>query len=223
MPPSSSPSSPPRSTSTSRWSAPSCRWSSGSRTSSPAAASLLVGPSRAAAEIEGSKVFTKEFCLRHGIPTARAKVVRNRDEAAAAVKELGVPVVFKADGLAAGKGVQVCRRKDEVEEALARFFEERAFGAAGEQVLVEECLEGDEVSFMVLTDGGERAAPRLGARLQAPRGRRQGPEHRRDGVGLAGAHCRRAGRRHPARRSSTRRSRVSPPKGGRTGACCTRA
>ena len=114
---------------------------------------LLVGPSRAAAEVEGSKVFTKEFCLRHGIPTARAKIVRNRDEAAAAVKELKVPVVFKADGLAAGKGVQVCRRKGEVEAALARYFEERAFGAAGEKVLVEECLEGEEISFMVLTDG----------------------------------------------------------------------
>jgi phosphoribosylamine--glycine ligase len=114
---------------------------------------LVVGPSRAAAELEGSKVFTKEFCVRHGIPTAKARVVRNRDEAAAAVKELKVPVVFKADGLAAGKGVQVCRRKDDVEAALARYFEERAFGSAGEQVLVEECLEGEEISFMVLTDG----------------------------------------------------------------------
>lgn len=114
---------------------------------------LLLGPSRAAAEVEGSKVFTKEFCLRHGIPTARSRVVRSRDEAAAAVKELKVPVVFKADGLAAGKGVQVCRRKDEVEAALALYFEERAFGSAGEKVLVEECLEGDEISFMLLTDG----------------------------------------------------------------------
>ncbi|MCJ7441838.1 MAG: phosphoribosylamine--glycine ligase [Thermoanaerobaculaceae bacterium] len=114
---------------------------------------LLLGPSRAAAEVEGSKVFTKEFCLRHSIPTARSRVVRSRDEAAAAVKELKVPVVFKADGLAAGKGVQVCRRKDEVEAALALYFEERAFGSAGEKVLVEECLEGDEISFMVLTDG----------------------------------------------------------------------
>ena len=114
---------------------------------------LLLGPSRAAAEVEGSKVFTKEFCVRHGIPTARSRVVRSRDEAAAAVKELKVPVVFKADGLAAGKGVQVCRRKDEVEAALALYFEERAFGSAGEKVLVEECLEGDEISFMVLTDG----------------------------------------------------------------------
>jgi phosphoribosylamine--glycine ligase len=114
---------------------------------------LVVGPSRASAELEGSKVFTKEFCVRHGIPTARAKVVRDRDEAAAAVKDLKVPVVFKADGLAAGKGVQVCRGKDDVEAALARYFEERAFGAAGEKVLVEECLEGEEISFMVLADG----------------------------------------------------------------------
>jgi phosphoribosylamine---glycine ligase len=115
---------------------------------------VLLGPSRAAAEIEGSKVFTKEFCLRHGVPTAAARVVRNRDEAARAVRELGIPVVFKADGLAAGKGVTVCHSRDEVDQALVRFFEERAFGAAGERVLVEECLVGDEVTFMVLTDGG---------------------------------------------------------------------
>ena len=113
----------------------------------------LVGPSAAAAQLEGSKVFCKEFCLRRGIPTARAEVVRDRAGAAAAVKKLGRPVVFKADGLAAGKGVLVCRSADEVEAAMVRFFEERAFGAAGERVVVEECLEGDEVSFMVLTDG----------------------------------------------------------------------
>jgi phosphoribosylamine--glycine ligase len=114
---------------------------------------VLVGPSRAAAEIEGSKVFAKEFCQRHGIPTALSRVVRNREEAGAAVKEFKVPIVFKADGLAAGKGVRVCRSKSEVEEAMALYFEERTFGAAGEKVLVEECLEGHEVSFMVLTDG----------------------------------------------------------------------
>jgi len=113
----------------------------------------LLGPSRAAAEVEGSKVFTKEFCTRHGIPTARARVVHTRAEAAAAVKELKVPVVFKADGLAAGKGVQVCRTQDDVEDALARYFEQRAFGAAGERAIVEECLAGSELSFMVLTDG----------------------------------------------------------------------
>ncbi len=135
----------------------------------------LLGPSRAAAEVEGSKVFTKEFCGRHGIPTARARVAHTRDEAAAAVKELKVPVVFKADGLAAGKGVQVCRTRDDVEDALARYFEERAFGAAGERVLVEQCLDGSELSFMVLTDGASivplaaaRDYKRLGDADQGP-------------------------------------------------------
>jgi phosphoribosylamine---glycine ligase len=114
---------------------------------------VMLGPSRAAAAVEGSKVFTKEFCLRHGVPTAAARVVANRDEAARAVRELGIPIVLKADGLAAGKGVSVCHTHDEVEQALVRFFDERAFGVAGERVLVEECLVGDEVTFMVLTDG----------------------------------------------------------------------
>lgn len=113
----------------------------------------VVGPSRAGAELEGSKVFTKELCLRCGIPTARGVVAHDRRDAEAAVSSLGIPVVFKADGLAAGKGVVVCRTGEEVEKALVRFFEERAFGAAGERVVVEECLVGDEVSFMVLTDG----------------------------------------------------------------------
>jgi phosphoribosylamine--glycine ligase len=113
----------------------------------------VLGPTRAAAEVEGSKVFTKEFCQRHGIPTPAARVVRNRDEAARAVRELGVPVVLKADGLAAGKGVSVCQTRDDVDAAMVRFFDERAFGAAGDRVLVEECVTGDEVTFMVLTDG----------------------------------------------------------------------
>lgn len=113
----------------------------------------LLGPSRGAAEVEGSKVFAKELCMRHGIPTARAVVARNRDEMARAARSFGLPVVFKADGLAAGKGVLVCRTADQLEEALVRFCEERAFGSAAERVLVEECLEGQEVSFMVLSDG----------------------------------------------------------------------
>jgi phosphoribosylamine--glycine ligase len=113
----------------------------------------IVGPSRAAAEVEGSKVFTKEFCLRHGIPTAAAATVRDAAEAAAAARRFGLPVVLKADGLAAGKGVLVCRTKDDLDLALVRMFEERAFGAAAERVLVEQFLDGEEVSFIVLTDG----------------------------------------------------------------------
>ena len=113
----------------------------------------LFGPLRAAAELEGSKVFAKEFCWRHDIPTADAAVVRNRDEAAAAVKRMGLPVVFKADGLAAGKGVLIVHSEDDLEQALEIFFVQRRFGDAGNRVLVEECLEGVEVSYMVISDG----------------------------------------------------------------------
>lgn len=114
---------------------------------------LLVGPSRAGAELEGSKAFTKEFCARHGVPMARGDIVHDRREAEAAVSRLGLPIVLKADGLAAGKGVTVCRTHSELDEALVRYFEEHAFGTAGERVVVEEGLEGEEASFMVLTDG----------------------------------------------------------------------
>lgn len=123
----------------------------------------LLGPTRAAAEVEGSKVFTKEFCLRHDIPTAQAHVVQTADEAARAVRDLGVPVVFKADGLASGKGVVVCHDHAAVAAAIDLFFTQRAFGAAGERVVIEECLTGSEVSFMVLTDGST-VAPLASAR-----------------------------------------------------------
>jgi len=114
---------------------------------------LLLGPSRAAAEVEGSKAFTKRLCQRYGIPTARGGVAHSRDQAVALARSLGLPVVVKADGLAAGKGVLICQNEEAVEEALVRFFERREFGAAGERVVVEECLAGEEVSFLVLTDG----------------------------------------------------------------------
>jgi phosphoribosylamine--glycine ligase len=113
----------------------------------------LFGPVRAAAELESSKVFAKEFCQRHGIPTGKAVCVRTRDEAAAAVRSFGTPVVFKADGLAAGKGVLIVRNENDLEQAVEAFFEQRRFGDAGNRVLVEEWLEGDEVSYMVISDG----------------------------------------------------------------------
>jgi len=113
----------------------------------------LFGPHRAAAELEASKVFAKEFCLRHGIPTARAEVARSRDETVAAARGLGLPVVFKADGLAAGKGVLIVRNEDDLEQALDAFYDQRRFGDAADRVLVEEYLEGDEVSYMVISDG----------------------------------------------------------------------
>lgn len=113
----------------------------------------LFGPGRLAAELESSKVFAKEFCQRHGIPTATAVVVRSRDEAAKAARDLGLPVVFKADGLAAGKGVLIVRTADDLEQTLDVFFEQRRFGDAGDRLLVESFLEGDEVSYMAICDG----------------------------------------------------------------------
>lgn len=113
----------------------------------------LFGPRRDAAQLEASKVFAKEFCQRHGIPTADSRCVRTREEAVAAARELGLPVVFKADGLAAGKGVLIVRDQDDLDEAIDAFFVQRRFGDAAERVLVEECLEGDEVSYMVISDG----------------------------------------------------------------------
>jgi len=82
-----------------------------------------------------------------------AKVVRSRDEAVAAARGLGLPVVFKADGLAAGKGVLIVRTEDDLEQALDTFYDQRRFGDAADRVLVEEYLEGDEVSYMVISDG----------------------------------------------------------------------
>ncbi len=113
----------------------------------------LFGPSRAAAEVEWSKVFAKELCHRHGIPTGKAEVVRSADEALAAAKRLGLPVVLKADGLAAGKGVVIVPDRAALDAAIEAFFVQRRFGDAGERVLVEELLEGEELSYMVISDG----------------------------------------------------------------------
>jgi phosphoribosylamine---glycine ligase len=116
------------------------------------------GPSRRAAEIEGSKVFAKQFMDRHGIPTAPFEVVHDAAEARAAWKRLGGRAVLKADGLAAGKGVIIPRDETELDAALRALFEERRFGASADRVVVEGFLEGEEVSFMVLADG-ERILP----------------------------------------------------------------
>lgn len=113
----------------------------------------LFGPTRRAAEVEGSKAFTKRLCQTYGIPTAPGEVVTSRERAAEVAKKLGLPVVLKADGLAAGKGVLLCHTEEELEEGLDRFFARREFGAAGERVVVEACLSGEELSFLVITDG----------------------------------------------------------------------
>ncbi len=120
----------------------------------------LLGPTRAAAQLECSKVFAKEFMARHGIPTPRYRVCATPAEARSVVgsSELGLPVVVKADGLAAGKGVVVARDAGDAEAAISAAMEQRQFGAAGSRVVLEECLVGPEVSFFALCDG-RRAVP----------------------------------------------------------------
>ncbi|RMF61366.1 MAG: phosphoribosylamine--glycine ligase [Calditrichaeota bacterium] len=113
----------------------------------------IFGPSKKAAEIEGSKAFAKYLMDRYGIPTADCVVFDDYDEARAYLKEIDYPTVIKADGLAAGKGSIVCHSEDEALAALEKIFIERAFGAAGDKVIVEEFMRGEEASVLALTDG----------------------------------------------------------------------
>ncbi|OGW28019.1 MAG: phosphoribosylamine--glycine ligase [Nitrospirae bacterium GWC2_57_13] len=113
----------------------------------------VFGPSKAAAEIEGSKAFSKELMKKYGIPTAEYEVFEDRAAAEAYVREKGAPLVVKADGLAAGKGVIVAETIEEALDGLDRIMGKKEFGAAGNRVVVEECLKGEEASFMAFTDG----------------------------------------------------------------------
>lgn len=113
----------------------------------------IFGPTRAAAEIEGSKVFSKEFLARHGIPTAEFAIAYDEASARAAARGFGFPVVLKADGLASGKGVLIPGDEAELEAALALFFGERRFGNAADRIVVEQHLVGEEVSLIALADG----------------------------------------------------------------------
>jgi phosphoribosylamine--glycine ligase len=111
------------------------------------------GPSAAAAALEGSKGFTKDFCARHNIPTGAYRRFKQRDAARAYVKEMGAPIVVKADGLAAGKGVTVAMTVDEALLAIDDAMVENRFGQAGIEIVVEEFLDGEEASFFALSDG----------------------------------------------------------------------
>jgi len=115
----------------------------------------IFGPSKKAAEIEGSKVFAKEFMSRHRIPTGRFKVTDDFEQARKilASGEFGLPVVVKADGLAAGKGVVVCATQKKAEETAVEMLVQKKFGAAGRRIVIEEFLRGREVSFIVISDG----------------------------------------------------------------------
>ena len=113
----------------------------------------IFGPGKAAAAIEGSKVFAKTLMARHGIPIGAFEVFDDYGRARDYLRAQPPPIVVKADGLAAGKGVTVARSLDEAEAALHAIMVERAFGDAGNQVIIEECLSGQEVSLMVFADG----------------------------------------------------------------------
>jgi phosphoribosylamine--glycine ligase len=115
------------------------------------------GPTAAAARVEGSKWFAKDLMLRARIPTAMAWRATDRDEALGRAREIGFPVVVKADGLAAGKGVVIARDRRALEAAVDDALVRGVFGPAGEAVVVEECLEGEEVSVIAFTDGKRTA------------------------------------------------------------------
>ena len=111
------------------------------------------GPSAAAAQLEGSKSFAKAFMERHGIPTARYASFNDLDAAIAYVRELGTRCVVKADGLAAGKGVAMCETPEAAEAALRETMGDRRFGDAGDSVVIEEWMDGEEASYWALSDG----------------------------------------------------------------------
>jgi phosphoribosylamine--glycine ligase len=111
------------------------------------------GPTQAAARLEGSKAFAKQFMVEEGIPTAPAVTFRDYAAAQAYLRQIVPPVVVKASGLAAGKGVIICPTMQEAEAALRQVMVERAFGGAGDEVIIETCLQGEEVSLLAFCDG----------------------------------------------------------------------
>ena len=122
----------------------------------------VFGPTRAAAQLESSKSFAKEFLQRHHIPTAPFAICDSIEQVRSALSHFHSPVVVKADGLAAGKGVVIAKSKDEAARVAAEMLSGKMLGDAGSRVVLEECLKGDELSFLVFSDG-ERVAPLVGA------------------------------------------------------------
>ncbi|MCF8067978.1 MAG: phosphoribosylamine--glycine ligase [Desulfobacterales bacterium] len=113
----------------------------------------IFGPSKKAAQIEASKAFSKNIMIKSGVPTAKGDSFTDYKKADAYLKKMGAPVVVKADGLAAGKGVIVCETMKQAEKALKEIMLDNAYGDAGARVVIEECLKGEEASFIAFTDG----------------------------------------------------------------------
>lgn len=134
----------------------------------------VFGPTKAAAQLETSKSFAKEFMQRHRIPTSHYAICDSLDDVNDAIGRFSTPVVVKADGLAAGKGVVICSTKDQAIAAASDMLSGKMLGDAGARVVIEECLKGDELSFLVLSDG-ERVAPLVAAQ-----------DHKRAGDGDTG-------------------------------------
>src|SRR2546423_12625732 len=118
----------------------------------------VFGPTKAAARLESSKSFAKEFLQRHRIPTAHYAICNSVDDIHKALPHFHTPLVVKADGLAAGKGVVICKSKEETTTVASEMLSGKMLGEAGTRVVVEECLQGEELSFLVVSDG-ERVAP----------------------------------------------------------------
>ena len=117
----------------------------------------IFGPTKAAAQLESSKSFAKEFLQRHHIPTAHYAICNSADEVRDALPHFHTPIVVKADGLAAGKGVVICKSKEDAASVSAEMLSGKMLGEAGSRVVLEECLVGEELSFLVMSDG-ERVA-----------------------------------------------------------------
>jgi phosphoribosylamine--glycine ligase len=122
----------------------------------------VFGPTKAAARLESSKSFAKEFMQRYHIPTAHYSICNSAAEVRHELSRFSAPLVVKADGLAAGKGVVICKTKEEASAAANEMLSGKMVGEAGARVVLEECLQGDEISFLVLSDG-ERVAPLVAA------------------------------------------------------------
>ncbi|MCK5595447.1 phosphoribosylamine--glycine ligase, partial [bacterium] len=113
----------------------------------------VFGPSKQASRLEGSKVFAKEIMLEAGVPTGKCEIFEDHNKATQYIKSQPVPIVVKADGLAAGKGVIVAKTKEEALEAVELIMGKRAFGKAGDRIMIEECLVGEEASILAFCDG----------------------------------------------------------------------
>jgi phosphoribosylamine--glycine ligase len=135
----------------------------------------IFGPTQAAAQLESSKSFAKEFMQRHHIPTAHYAICDSPQDVGEALPHFHMPVVVKADGLAAGKGVVICKSKEEASAVAMEMLSGKMLGEAGARVVIEECLKGEELSFLVLSDG-ERVAALAAAQ-----------DHKRVGEGDTGA------------------------------------